>query len=130
VWMWGFSSSEIVSLGSVLYGTKWLFQRTHVQDPAFHSNCRIAEGMNRRGSTIDHCGSQCKGWGPAPYTYIHSVTDKNNNQYSRSLCAISCYCTIMGFSECHCILNMHQRCTTCWLLWLSYCSISVYFACN
>jgi hypothetical protein len=69
--MWGFSSLEIASLGSVLYGTKWLFRCPHVQDPAFHSKRRIAEGMDRRGSTIDHCRSRCKGRWAHPL-YIHT----------------------------------------------------------
>jgi hypothetical protein len=43
----------------------------------FHSKRRIAEGMNRRGSTIDHCRSWCKGRWAHPL-YIHTYNNTSN----------------------------------------------------
>jgi hypothetical protein len=61
-------------LGQYFMDPSDYFDAPHVQDPAFHSKCRIAEGMNGRGSTIYHCRSRCKGRGPAPYVHIHTYT--------------------------------------------------------
>jgi hypothetical protein len=45
-----------------------------IQSPTLHSRCRINKGLIKRGSTIDHWRSRCKGWilWPTPYTYIHT----------------------------------------------------------
>jgi hypothetical protein len=37
VWMWGSRSLEIPSPGPIFHGTKWLFRRPHVYNPALHS---------------------------------------------------------------------------------------------
>jgi hypothetical protein len=56
-----YTRQKLCSLGSILYGTKWLFRRPHVQNPTLHSKSRIAEGIIKRGNTIDNCRSRCKG---------------------------------------------------------------------
>jgi hypothetical protein len=45
-----------------------------LQSPTLHSRCGINKGLIKRGSTIDHWRSRCKGWilWPTPYTYIHT----------------------------------------------------------
>jgi hypothetical protein len=63
MWLWGHSLFKISSPGPVFYGTKWLLRRTHKQSCTFHLKCRIDKGFfKKRGSTIDHWRSQCKGW--------------------------------------------------------------------
>jgi hypothetical protein len=54
MWLWGGRLHKIPSLGSVLFGTKWLLWRPHRQSPTFHSKCGINQGLIKRGSTIDH----------------------------------------------------------------------------
>jgi hypothetical protein len=65
---------KISSPGPVFHGTKWLLWRPHIQSPTLHSRCGINKGLIKRGITIDHWRSQCKGWilWPTPYTYIHT----------------------------------------------------------
>jgi hypothetical protein len=56
-------------LGQFFYGAKWLLWRPH----KFHSKCRINKGLIKRGSTIDHWRSRCKGRISGPpliHTYI------------------------------------------------------------
>jgi hypothetical protein len=60
----------VIVTGSILYGTKWLFLRPHVQNPTLRLKRRFAEGTIKRGSTTDHCRSQCKGQEGPPL--IHS----------------------------------------------------------
>jgi hypothetical protein len=73
--MWGLSLFKITSLESVLYGTKWLFRRHYVQNPALYSKRRIAEAIINKGSTIDHCSSRCKGreGPPLVHSFIHGL---------------------------------------------------------
>jgi hypothetical protein len=74
-WLWSHSLLKISSPGLVLHGTKWHIWRPHKQSPTFHSRCRINRGLIKRGSTIYHRRSRCKGrilW-PTPHTYIHSL---------------------------------------------------------
>jgi hypothetical protein len=47
--------------GPVFYETKRLLWRPHKQCPAFHLRCRIDKGLIKRGSTLDHWRSRCKG---------------------------------------------------------------------
>jgi hypothetical protein len=61
MWLWGHILFKILSLGPILYGTKWLLWRPHKQSPTFYSKCRIDKGLIRRGSKIDYWRSQCKG---------------------------------------------------------------------
>jgi hypothetical protein len=61
MWLWGHSLFKISSPGSVLHGTTWLLRHPHKQSPTFHSKCRIDKGLIKRGSTIDHWRSRCKG---------------------------------------------------------------------
>jgi hypothetical protein len=74
VWLWGCSSRKISSPGPVFHGTKWLLWRPHIQSRTLHSRCGINKGLIKRGSTIYHWRSRCKGWilWPTPYTYIHT----------------------------------------------------------
>jgi hypothetical protein len=74
VWLWGCSPCKISSPGPVFHGTKWLLCRPHIKSPALHSRCGINKGLIKRGSTIYHERSWCKGWilWPTPYTYIHT----------------------------------------------------------
>jgi hypothetical protein len=74
MWLWGQSLFKIASPGPVLCGIKWLLWRPHKESPTFHSKCWINKGLIKRGSTINHWRSQCKGrilW-PTPYTYMHT----------------------------------------------------------
>jgi hypothetical protein len=60
-------------LGQFFLGTKWLLWRRHIQSPTLHSRCWINKGLIKRGSTIDHWRSRCKGWIFGPlliHTYI------------------------------------------------------------
>jgi hypothetical protein len=61
MWLWGHRLFKILSPGPVFYGTKWLLWCPHKQSPTFHSKCKIDKGLIRKGSTIDHWRSQCKG---------------------------------------------------------------------
>jgi hypothetical protein len=73
-WLWGHSLFKISSAGPVLYETKQLLWRTHKESPTFHSECRINKKLIKRGSTIDHWKSRCKGrisWS-TPYTCMHT----------------------------------------------------------
>jgi hypothetical protein len=74
MWLWGCSPHQISSPGPVFHGTKWLLWRPHIQSPTLQSRCGINKGLIKRGSTIDHWRSRCKGWilWPTPYTYIKS----------------------------------------------------------
>jgi hypothetical protein len=77
VWLWGCSSCKISSPVPVLHGTKWLLWRPNIQSPTLHSRCGINKGLIKRGSTIDHWRSRCKGWILWPtvifvHTYIHA----------------------------------------------------------
>jgi hypothetical protein len=65
---------KISSPGPVLHGANWLLWRPHIQGPTLHSRCGINKGLIKRGSTIQHWRSRCKGWilWPTPYTYIHT----------------------------------------------------------
>jgi hypothetical protein len=68
--MWGFSLFKILSLGSILYGTKWLFWRPHVQNPALHSKRGVAEGINlKKGKHNIPLRSRCEGRGGLPLTH-------------------------------------------------------------
>jgi hypothetical protein len=75
MWLWGHSLFKISSPGAVFYGTKWLLWRPPKQSPTFHSKCRIDKRLFKRGSTIDHWRSQCKGriFVVHPYAFIHVV---------------------------------------------------------
>jgi hypothetical protein len=74
VWLWGHSLFKISSPGPVLQEIKWLLWRPDIRSPTLHSRCGINKGLIKRGSTIDHWKSRCKGWilWPTPYTYIHT----------------------------------------------------------
>jgi hypothetical protein len=70
----GHSLFKISSPGPVLYGTKWLLSRPHIQSPPLHSRCKINKGLLKRGSTIDHWRSRRKGWSfgtPVIHTYTY-----------------------------------------------------------
>jgi hypothetical protein len=73
MWLRGHSIFKISSPGPVLHGTKWLLWRPHIQSPTLNSRCGINKRLIKRGSTMDHWRSQCKGWilCPTPNTYIH-----------------------------------------------------------
>jgi hypothetical protein len=74
--LWGCSSCEISSPGPVFHGTKWLLWRPHTRSPTLHSRCGINKGLIKRGSTIDHWKSRCKGrifW-PTPHINIRTFT--------------------------------------------------------
>jgi hypothetical protein len=76
VLLWGLSLFKIAPFGSIFYGTKWLFRRPHVQDPALHSKYRIFEGIMRRGGTVDHCGSGARAKKAHPldiHSFIHTI---------------------------------------------------------
>jgi hypothetical protein len=88
MWLWGCSPCKISSPGPVLHGTKWQLWRPHKQSPTLHSRCGINKGLIKRGSTIDHWRSRCKGW-PTTYTYIRV--------HMRSLCYL-CVSSIFSFS--------------------------------
>jgi hypothetical protein len=64
---------------STLSKIKWLFRCPHVQNPVLHLKHRIAEGIIKRGSTIDHCRSQCKGQEgpPLKHSFIHTRSSSN-----------------------------------------------------
>jgi hypothetical protein len=74
VWLCGCSPYKTSSPGPVLRGTKWLLWRPHIQSPTLHSRCGINKGLFKRGNTVDHWKSRCKGWilWPTPYAYIHT----------------------------------------------------------
>jgi hypothetical protein len=78
-----YTRQELCSLGSILYGTKWLFRRPHVQNPTLHSKRRIVEGIFKRGSTIDHCRSRCKGREDPPFvhSFIHARQELHAQQF-------------------------------------------------
>jgi hypothetical protein len=91
MWLWGHSLFKISSPGPVLYGTKWLLWRPHNWDPTFYPKCRINIGLIKRGSTIDHWRSRCRGrisW-PTPYTYIHTYIHTYITRNPRRPCATS-----------------------------------------
>jgi hypothetical protein len=79
--MWGLSLFKIASLGSILYGTKWLFRRPHVQNPA--------EEIIKRGSTIDHCRSRCKGREGPPLIHSFVCTLHIHNSGLQAITALS-----------------------------------------
>jgi hypothetical protein len=69
---------KISSPGTVLYGIKWLLWCPHKQSPTFHSKCRINKGLIKRGSTIYHWRSWCKGRIIMAHpSYIHSFIPLN-----------------------------------------------------
>jgi hypothetical protein len=74
MWLWGHSIFKVV-----LHWTEWLLWCSHIQSPMLHSKCWINKGLIKRGSTIDHQRSRCKGWilCPIPYTYtciyVHNI---------------------------------------------------------
>jgi hypothetical protein len=50
-----------------------------INSPTFHSKCRINKGLIKRGSTIDHWRSRCKGrisGPPLVHTYIHNIDEQ------------------------------------------------------
>jgi hypothetical protein len=73
MWLWGNSLFKISSPWPVLHGTKWLLWRSHIQSLTLHSRYGINKGLIKRGSTIGHWKSRCKGWisWPTSYTYIY-----------------------------------------------------------
>jgi hypothetical protein len=89
VWLWGCSSHNISSLRPVFHGTKWLLWRPHIQSPTLHSRCGINKGLIKKGSTIDHWRSWCKGYilWPTPYTYIHYIHTSFNKMGRRHISA-------------------------------------------
>jgi hypothetical protein len=78
--LWGCSPCKISSPGPVFHGTKWLLWRPQTQSHTFHSRCRINKGLIKRGSTIEHWRSRCKGWilWLIPYTYIYTYIHTYN----------------------------------------------------
>jgi hypothetical protein len=73
--LWGCSSYEISSPGPVFHGTKWLLWRPQIQSPTLHSRYGINKEFIKRGSTIDHWRSRCKGRIFCPilmHIYIHA----------------------------------------------------------
>jgi hypothetical protein len=62
------------SVSAVLLSTYCRHRRPHIQSPTLRSRCGINKGLIKRGRTIDHWRSRCKGWilWPTPYTYIHT----------------------------------------------------------
>jgi hypothetical protein len=61
------------SVPNIYHGINWSCSRCSIS-PTLHSRCGINKGLIKRGSTIDHWRSRCKGcilW-PTPYTYIHT----------------------------------------------------------
>jgi hypothetical protein len=52
VWMWGPSLFKISPPGSIFHGTKWLFRRPQVQNPALRSKCGIAEGITKERGKV------------------------------------------------------------------------------
>jgi hypothetical protein len=74
MWFWGHRLFKISSPGPVLHGAKWLLWRPHKQSPTLHSRCRINKVLIKRGSTIDHWRSRCKGriFVAHPCAFIHS----------------------------------------------------------
>jgi hypothetical protein len=50
MWLWGGCLHKSPSLGSILYGTKWLLWRLHRQSPTLHSKCGINHGLIKRNN--------------------------------------------------------------------------------
>jgi hypothetical protein len=92
MWLWGHSLFKISSPGPLFYGTKWLLWHPHKQSSTFHLKCRIDKGLIKRGSTIDHWRSQCKGciivahplcMHAFIHSFILSIILKTHNSYER-----------------------------------------------
>jgi hypothetical protein len=68
MWLWGSCLHKIPSLGSILYGTKWLLWRPHRQSPTLHLKC----GINQKGKHNRSLKVTVLGPVFGPPLYIHT----------------------------------------------------------